>query len=141
LTHSRKSIHAPTSFGARLADAVAAGTGSWRFIIGYLTLTFLWCGVNLFASFAWDKYPFIFYTFSVSVLAILMSAVILLSQNRQAQRDRARDDLEAGEVHRLMAINEQQLQILGALNDLMIDVHALAHAGGVALPTPDPTKP
>lgn len=77
------------TFGERLADRVASFIGSWRFILGYVAFTVLWTSINvLLPRDAWDTYPFIFYTFSVSVLAILMSSLILLAGKRQEDRDR-----------------------------------------------------
>ena len=117
--HTRRHLHLAHHTGQRAADAVSGLFGSWRFIIGYVLATLLWCGGNL-VLFSFDRYPYQFYTFSVSVLAILMSAIILLAQNRQAEKDRARDDLEAREVDELHQMNQTQLEILHMLKDRFV---------------------
>lgn len=104
---------ASLTFGQRAADTVSNFAGSWRFIGIYVALTFLWCGLNVL-SFVnhWDPYPYIFYTFSVSVLAILMSSLILLAGNRQAEVDRLHAENAYRHVDEVNAKQDQQLQIL-----------------------------
>src|SRR5262249_37636012 len=101
------------SFGQRAADTVSSFAGSWRFIGIYVGLTVLWCGLNVITIVQhWDPYPYIFYTFSVSVLAILMSSLILLAGNRQSEVDRAHAENAYHHVDEVNAKQDQQLQIL-----------------------------
>ena len=75
--------------GERLADAVAAFGGSWKFIGGFLAFLVVWTGANaLAAADALDPYPFIFLNLMLSMLAALQAPVIMMSQNRQAAKDR-----------------------------------------------------
>ena len=61
--------HASLSFGGRVADAVANGMGSWKFIILQTVLVILWMGMNLVGfMFHWDAYPFIFHIAQSSFL-------------------------------------------------------------------------
>jgi uncharacterized membrane protein len=77
------------SFGGRLADGVAAFGGSWRFLIGFGVLLALWTGFNLvLRGAAFDPYPFIFLNLVLSMLAAIQAPVIMMSQNRQAAKDR-----------------------------------------------------
>lgn len=81
------------TFGERLADRVAAFGGSWTFILGFLTLLVLWMALNslllpLVAAGGFDAYPYIFLNLMLSMLAALQAPVIMMSQNRQAQKDR-----------------------------------------------------
>jgi len=76
--------------GERLADRVAAVGGSWAFIIAFCAVIALWALLNtvVLASNAFDPYPFIFLNLVLSLLAAIQAPVIMMSQNRQAARDR-----------------------------------------------------
>ena len=83
------------SFGQRLADSVASGMGSWKFIIAQTAIVFIWIIVNLYVwIYRWDPYPFILLNLLFSTQAAYAAPIIMMSQNRQAQRDRehAEDD-------------------------------------------------
>ncbi|AHE53507.1 DUF1003 domain-containing protein [Sphingomonas sanxanigenens] len=76
----------------RLADRVAAIGGSWSFIIGFALVLFGWMLLNseVLAHFgmAFDPYPYIFLNLMLSTLAAIQAPVIMMSQNRQAAKDR-----------------------------------------------------
>lgn len=77
-------------FGQRLADSVAKGMGSWRFIIIQTILVAIWMILNLIAYFShWDPYPFILLNLLFSTQAAYAAPIIMMSQNRQNERDRA----------------------------------------------------
>ena len=79
------------SFGQRLADRVAAVGGSWGFIIAFGMALTGWIGWNEYSKggpLAFDPYPFIFLNLILSMLAAIQAPVIMMSQNRQALRDR-----------------------------------------------------
>ncbi|WP_354308240.1 DUF1003 domain-containing protein [Sphingomonas trueperi] len=86
------------TFGERLADRVAAVGGSWGFIIGFGVFLGAWALVNtvVLAAHAFDPFPFIFLNLMLSMLAALQAPIIMMSQNRQAAKDRleARLDYE-----------------------------------------------
>ncbi|MGN6500794.1 MAG: DUF1003 domain-containing protein [Tsuneonella sp.] len=86
------------SFGDRLADRVAAVGGSWAFIVGFVVLMIAWMALNVLRLWGidFDPYPFILLNLSLSTLAALQAPIILMSQNRQAAKDRitARHDYE-----------------------------------------------
>jgi len=76
-------------FGSRLADSVAKGMGSWKFIIIQTILVLLWMGLNLVGYFYhWDVYPFILLNLVFSTQAAYAAPIIMMSQNRQSERDR-----------------------------------------------------
>ena len=79
-------------FGDRLADRVAAVGGSWGFIIAFSVVLFGWMLLNseILARFglAFDPYPFIFLNLMLSTLAAVQAPIIMMSQNRQAAKDR-----------------------------------------------------
>ena len=76
--------------GQRLADRVATVGGSWGFIIAFGLFLVAWALINgvLLATRAFDPYPFIFLNLLLSMLAAIQAPVIMMSQNRQAQKDR-----------------------------------------------------
>ena len=77
------------NFGSRLADLVARGMGSWKFIIIQTILVILWMGLNLVGFFYhWDVYPFILLNLLFSTQAAYAAPIIMMSQNRQNERDR-----------------------------------------------------
>jgi len=77
------------TFGQRLADQVAGIGGSWGFIIGFGVALTAWMGVNwLLSGAAFDPYPFIFLNLLLSMLAAIQAPLIMMSQNRQAAKDR-----------------------------------------------------
>ena len=77
-------------FGSRLADAVAKTMGSWKFIIVQTVLVVLWMTLNLIAFMKhWDVYPFILLNLLFSTQAAYAAPIIMMSQNRQNERDRA----------------------------------------------------
>ena len=79
----------PLTVGQRIADAVAAGMGSWRFIIIQSTLLFCWIVLNVTAYIQrWDPYPFILLNLALSFQAAYAAPFIMMSQNRQQEIDR-----------------------------------------------------
>lgn len=80
---------ATLSFGSRLADAVAKGMGSWKFIILQTVLVILWMALNIIGFvYHWDVYPFILLNLLFSTQAAYAAPIIMMSQNRQNERDR-----------------------------------------------------
>ena len=81
-----------TTFGQRAADAVAAFGGSWTFIILFAVILIVWIVLNSFIlvkySDTFDPYPYILLNLFLSMLAAIQAPIILMSQNRQAEKDR-----------------------------------------------------
>jgi len=83
------------TFGQKLADMIATGMGSWRFIIWQTVVVVIWMFLNVVALMQhWDPYPFILLNLLFSTQAAYAAPLIMMSQNRQAARDRvqAQDD-------------------------------------------------
>lgn len=104
-------IDETASFGDRVADRMAEMAGSWKFIIGFSLVMAVWIGVNGYlGGEAFDPFPFILLNLTLSTLAALQAPVILMSQNRQAKKDRAvaendfqvnlKNELEIADLHR-----------------------------------------
>ena len=127
------------TFGEKLSDKIAAFGGSWNFIITFGLIIFLWIGINSYFLLTqpFDPYPFILLNLILSTLAALQAPVIMMSQNRQEDRDRKRSEedykinlkaeLELRQLHqkvdhllvqqweRMMGIQELQLEMLEEL--------------------------
>lgn len=127
------------SFGQRLADKVASFGGSWKFIIIFGIALVVWMIVNVvfLASKAFDPYPFILLNLILSTIAALQAPVIMMSQNRQEEKDRERSkndyminlksELEIRMLHEkvdYMLMNQQEhlMQIQQIQIDMMNDI-------------------
>src|SRR3954467_513667 len=93
-THHHKTWHQKhkemSTLGERLADKVATVMGSWKFIIWQSVIVFLWMTLNIVAFVShWDPYPFILLNLLFSTQAAYAAPIIMMSQNRQNERDRA----------------------------------------------------
>jgi len=114
------------TFGQRIADKVASFGGSWTFIISFGVFILCWISLNVFwlLNKGFDPYPFILLNLILSCLAALQAPVIMMSQNRQEEkdRDRARKDyminlkseVEIRTLHEKIdhLIMDQQLELL-----------------------------
>ncbi|HET9326001.1 MAG TPA: DUF1003 domain-containing protein [Candidatus Eisenbacteria bacterium] len=121
------------TFGQRVADKVASFGGSWTFIGLFLTFMLVWMIVNTEMEKPFDVFPFILLNLMLSCLAALQAPIIMMSQNRQAARDRSdarldyevnvraeteiarlheKIDLQDAEIHELLQITRHQLAVL-----------------------------
>lgn len=81
------------TFGQRAADGVAQFAGSWLFIFSFLFVIVIWIILNtLLATRAFDPYPFILLNLVLSCIAAVQAPLIMMSQNRQEAKDRARSE-------------------------------------------------
>jgi uncharacterized membrane protein len=136
-------LDAAASLGQRAADAVARFGGSWTFIALFAATLVVWVGLNSFIlakqGQIFDPYPYILLNLFLSMLAAIQAPVILMSQNRQAQKDRLsaehdyevnlKAELEIMLLHEkldllmegrwgdLLALQQEQLKLLAALID------------------------
>jgi uncharacterized membrane protein len=136
-----KEFDAKKTRGQRAADAVATFGGSWTFIIIFIVILVVWVGLNSFLLVKYDRvfdsYPYILLNLFLSMLAAIQAPIILMSQNRQAEKDRLNADhdyevnlkaeLEIMLLHEkmdllresqwaeLLAIQKEQIRLLGDL--------------------------
>lgn len=79
------------SVGQRAADAIAKFAGSWAFIFSFTGILILWMVINaVLAANAFDPYPFILLNLVLSCVAAIQAPLIMMSQNRQEEKDRRR---------------------------------------------------
>ena len=88
-------IQGKKTLGQNAADLLAKFAGSWTFIIGFVIFLAFWMYVNIQAyANAWDPYPFILLNLVLSTIAALQAPIILMAQNRQAEKDRAKAEYD-----------------------------------------------
>jgi uncharacterized membrane protein len=82
------------TLGQRIADRIAEFGGSWTFIISFFSFILLWISVNIWflRKESFDPYPFILLNLILSCLAAIQAPIIMMSQNRQEQKDRSRSE-------------------------------------------------
>lgn len=88
--HSKNYKAPKLTFGQRMADKITKFGGSWAFIITFSSVLFFWVLTNgvWLSHKAWDPFPFILLNLVLSTIAAFQAPIILMSQNRQAERDR-----------------------------------------------------
>jgi uncharacterized membrane protein len=123
--------------GERTADRVAAMMGSWKFIIIQSTILAVWFALNSVAMIRhWDPYPFILMNLVLSTQAAYAAPIIMMSQNRQAARDRLeahndfevnlKAEIEIASVLEHLAAQDRALERVHALLARLCAVHDVA---------------
>jgi len=123
LTNVNVALEQMSTLGERVSDSFAATMGSWKFIIIQSVILVAWLLLNLAAwVYHWDPYPFILLNLALSFEAAYAAPIIMMSQNRQAAKDRlmAESDYQVNqkaeeELKAIMSHLEQQ-------DELMIDI-------------------
>ncbi|MGC9309434.1 MAG: DUF1003 domain-containing protein [Candidatus Nanoarchaeia archaeon] len=88
-------IKGERTLGQKAADALARYAGSWGFIICFVIFLIAWMLTNVYAWInTWDPYPFILLNLVLSCLAAIQAPIILMSQNRQAEKDRRKAEYD-----------------------------------------------
>jgi uncharacterized membrane protein len=131
-TNADYDFQADATFGQRLADGIARVGGSWTFIIAFLLFLVFWALVNtlILTRAAFDPYPFIFLNLILSMLAAIQAPIIMMSQNRQSERDRffAAKDYEVNlkaEIEVMALHHKIDMAVLTELRELRGDVARL----------------
>ena len=135
------------TFGERLADRVAAVGGSWSFIIGFTAFLVGWAVLNtvVLAANAFDPFPFIFLNLVLSMVAALQAPVIMMSQNRQAAKDRLevrldyetnlRAEAQINQLSEEIAVLQDQIRFLVAAETRRMAESGLADEDEIERPT------
>jgi uncharacterized membrane protein len=129
-------IEKQSTLSERIADLIARWGGSWWFVGAFFVVLGIWTALNTLGTFfkPFDPYPYVFLNFVLGCLAALQAPVIMMSQNRDAQIDRLRadldyqinlkaelqiqnlhvklDELRVSELHELREVQRQQLELL-----------------------------
>ncbi len=117
-------IEASRTTGQKTADYVANMMGSWKFIILQSAILTVWIILNITAYINhWDPYPFILMNLALSMQAAYAAPIIMMSQNRQSERDR----LEAHQDYIINQKSESEVRVilehLEAQNEALIKMH------------------
>ena len=107
------------NFGDRLSDNVAMFGGSWKFIISFFIVLTVWIVFNVLAIgvFKFDPYPFILMNLILSCIAALQAPIIMMSQNRQEEKDRKRSEND----YLINLKAEMQIRSLNQKIDLLLE--------------------
>ena len=117
-----QSVTEQTTYGQRWADRIAKFGGSWTFIGIFVAIMFFWIGINLIeAGRAFDPYPFILLNLVLSCLAALQAPIIMMSQNRQNEKDR----IQAAFDYDINRKAEAEIQMLHQKIDRLLELHHL----------------
>ncbi len=107
------------SFSDKLSDNVAFFGGSWKFIISFFIVLTIWIIFNVFAIgvYKFDPYPFILMNLILSCIAALQAPIIMMSQNRQEEKDRKRSEND----YLINLKAEMQIRSLNQKIDLLLE--------------------
>jgi uncharacterized membrane protein len=119
-------IEEEMTFGQHIADGVARFGGSWSFIIVFAVILVVYTAINVaLDKQAWDPYPFILLNLFLSMIAAVQAPVIMMSQNRQDEKDRLRSELDYA-VNRRAELEIQGLaHKLNLLGEKILDLEEL----------------
>lgn len=115
-------LHPPTeklSNGQKISDKVANFGGSWAFIISFFVVLVLWILFNTLAlkNYEFDPYPFILMNLILSCIAALQAPIIMMSQNRQEEKDRKRSEND----YLINLKSELEIRALNQKIDLLLE--------------------
>jgi len=114
------------TFGQRASDWIAEKVGSWEFIIGQSALLIVWAILNVTAWMQhWDPYPFILMNLVLSLQAAYTAPMIMMSQNRKADRDRLEAHIDYEINLRAEAEINVILENLEAQNVVIAELHQM----------------
>jgi uncharacterized membrane protein len=117
------------TLGQKVADAVAATMGSWRFIIVQSAILLAWIVLNITAYFQhWDPYPFILLNLALSFQAAYAAPFIMMSQNRQQDIDRKEAEMD----HQINIKAELEIELLHQKIDELREKEVLALTEAIA---------
>jgi len=119
-------IEATLTTGQKLADKIALFGGSWTFIITFFSFILVWMSINIWilATRPFDPFPFILLNLILSCLAAIQAPIIMMSQNRQEQKDRQRGEHD----YKINLKAELEIKLLSEKID-----HLLVHQNKILL--------
>ncbi|MFM7007215.1 MAG: DUF1003 domain-containing protein [Flavobacteriales bacterium] len=119
------------TLGQKVADKVAAFGGSWTFILSFFSFIVVWMLINVLflASKPFDPYPFILLNLILSCLAAIQAPIIMMSQNRQEQKDRLRGEhdykINLKAELEIKLLNEKMDHLMAQQNKKLLEIQAV----------------
>lgn len=109
------------TFGQRAADKIARFGGSWTFIISFFTVLAIWIAFNAYVlnNRGFDPFPFILLNLILSCLASIQAPIIMMSQNRQEEKDRERAEFDL----KINETAEREIRQLHKKIDVLMEQH------------------
>ncbi|MDA8413088.1 MAG: DUF1003 domain-containing protein [Desulfobacteraceae bacterium] len=139
IKNANEVVEEQITLGQRAADWIATKVGSWEFIIGQSTILTIWAILNVTAWVRhWDPYPFILMNLVLSLQAAYTAPMIMMSQNRKADRDRieAHIDYEVNlkaetEIEAILKNLDAQNIVIAELHEMLAELHGRVAAEGI----------
>jgi uncharacterized membrane protein len=150
LLRARKSLnintemHKASTLGERMSDRLAKFAGSWSFLAFFGMVVLTWSIVNttLVLARPFDPYPYVFLNLILACIASLQAPIIMMSQNRESQKDRLRaendylinlkSEIILEDLHmKVDELLDDQKRLKKQLNDIMINIHDTNQVFGI----------
>lgn len=150
LLRARKSLnintemHKASTFGERMSDRLAKFAGSWNFLMLFAIVVFSWGIINttLVLTKPFDPYPYVFLNLVLGCIASIQAPIIMMSQNRESQKDRLRaendylinlkSEIILEDMHmKVDELLEDQKRLKKQLNDIIMNVYETSSILGV----------
>ncbi|MBU5614750.1 DUF1003 domain-containing protein [Geomonas azotofigens] len=126
IKNANEIVEEQLTFGQKASDWIADKVGSWQFIIGQSTILFIWAILNVTAWVQhWDPYPFILMNLVLSLQAAYTAPMIMMSQNRKADRDRIEAHIDYEVNLKAEAEIKAILENLDAQNIVIAELHKM----------------
>ena len=125
------------TWAQHLADRVAHWNGSWLFIALLFGITAIWVAVNAYAPLRFDEYPYQFFNLFLAILVALQGPLIMMSQNRQANKERLRSEAD----YLVNLKNEIGIdRTLEQLQQMRVELDAIKHSLAERMPPSAPAN-
>lgn len=96
----------------RWSDNIAIFCGSWGFVFWFMAGIMVWVVLNAFPKMKWDEYPYILLNLFLTVVSTMQSPIIMMSQNRQAERDKDAEQAQAERDREMVRELKAELDII-----------------------------
>ena len=110
------------TMGQRIADSVSTSMGSWKFIIFLTIVIVCWAAGNVWLIFHFDPFPFILLNLAFSAQAAYATPIIMMSQNRAAERDKVQAEHQYEHTEKQLALNTE---LTKEIRELTQQIHDL----------------
>ncbi|CAM6003924.1 unnamed protein product [Sphagnum balticum] len=96
----------------RWSDGIAIFCGSWGFVFWFMAGIFVWIVFNAIPKMSWDEYPYTFLNLILTIVSTMQSPIIMMSQNRQAERDKEAERIQADRDREMVRELKAELSVM-----------------------------